>query len=365
MLAASDLLKQASRFSQTLSLRADITRGPTVVKAGIPVVNGDLNSDRTSQTRHDGKLELAMWPWELTGIDAYTCRVNIYRGVESLGIKEVLQIASLRIDEIDRAPGGRVSLSCSGLENYIVDARFIVPRTPPRGSSTTATISSLIREVLPTITVRNEVTTNRLITAVAPWDLERMDAVDLLSSSINAETFADAKGQFVIKDIPSLLTGTPVITLNEGDYGLLVDTADKDTRDQVYNAASVSGMSTDPDTPPVWGWAYVSDPLDPLYYYGEFGQVPIFHTSQFYTTDAQCTAYAGTLLAIARAKNASLSFTTPTTLWWLEVGDLVQVARADGTTEVHLLQKMKGGLGVDGGIKFDTLATKVATRLGI
>lgn len=360
MLAASPLLREAARYSQTMSLRADIWNGPTLIKPNVPVVGGDMSADRASKTRLSAKLDLAMWPWEFRGINNTTCQVALYRGVESLGRREVLPHGRYRIDDIARSPGGLVSLDCSGLESYIVNGRFVKPRTPPRNSSTVGTIAELIKEILPRVRVRNEATTNRKVLATAPWARERWDAVEYLGESISAEVFADARGDFVIRNTPSLTRGTPVLRIGEGELGLLVDTSEKQTRDRVYNAAIVNGRSSDPNVPPTFGWAYVDDPADEMYFYGEFGQVPIFYSSQFFTTNAQCSAYAVELLARAKARNGSLSFVTPPTLWYLETGDLVWVDRIDGTSEIHLLQKMDGSLDEQGGIKFDTVSTKVA-----
>lgn len=362
MLKASQVMRDAANYSQTLSLHAEITRGGDVIYNDLKISSGSLTGDRTSNTRYNAKVTLAVWPWEVPDIDNQTCRIRITRGVTSLGYIEELQVFQGRVDEVTRGPGGEVSLDCSGLEAYIVDGRFLSPRTPPRGTSTTGEIVSLIREILPDEPVRVECTTNRAITASAPWARERWDAIDSLSASIGAETFSDARG-FVIRDTPSLSVGQPVVNISEGDHPLVVDINEKSSRDQVYNAASVSGQSSDPNQPPVWGWAYINDPNDPLYFYGPFGQVPIFYSSQFFSTTAQCNAYAAELLVTAQAKNETLTFTTPPSLWWLEVGDLAQLDRLNGETAVVLLQKMNGGLGYGDGIKFDTMSSKVAARL--
>jgi Domain of unknown function (DUF5047)/Putative phage tail protein len=363
MIKASALLREAARYSQTMSLRVDIYRNGGLLTQGVSVVGGSLTSDRTSKIRLNCTVQLARWPWEVDGIDCRRCQVWLYRGVESLGRREVLPYGRFRIDEVTRSSDGQVSLQCSGLEAYIQDARFISPRTPPYGQSTIGAIGDLIKEIRPTATVRNEATTNRTIRATAPWEKERWDAVEYLGESIGVDVYADARGDFVIHDTPSLATGQPILHLNEGEFGLVVEQKEKDTRDQVYNAAVVTGQSSDPAIPPVFGWSYVSDPQDELFFYGEFGQVPIYYSSQFFTSDAQCQAYSAELLITARAKNTSLTFTTPPTLWYLETGDLVQVDRLDGTSEVHLLQRMSGNLDVSGGLSFDTMSTKVAARL--
>lgn len=362
MLQVSPLLQSAALYSQTFSQRVDVVRGDEVVVPDLPVVGGKITAKRTSSPRLNCSLSVAVEPWKPLTFGNNVHRVRVYRGVESLGQREVLMQGDFRIDDIARSEDGTVSLSCSGLEQYIIDGRLIIPRVPPYGASTVDTIIDLIREVRPDARVRVENTTNRAITMTDVWEKDRWDAVDDLASSIEAEVFVDARGDFVIADEPSL-SGEPVIWLRQGEDGLQVTQTATKTREQVYNAAVAMNQDTVPGAAPVWGWAYVDDPNDELYFYGDFGQVPRFHLSQFYTQSFQCTRYARKLLIDAVAANSGLKFTVPATVWWLEVGDLVGVDMLDGTKEVHLLTEMNADLGPDGTISFDTLTTKRAARM--
>lgn len=363
MISVSPLMREAAPLSQTIGIRADLMRGDTVLSPpdGLKVVGGGINADRTRLVRLQGSVELAYWPWEQLEFGVNVHRIRLWRGVESLGRREILPIGTFRVDEITRSVGGGVKVTLSGLEAYIADARFMTPRTPPRGTSTTRTITNLIREVLPNATVRVEATRDKLVQATAPWDRERWDAIDALAKSIDCNVFADARGDFVIRDIPSLI-GAPVITIKEGEYGLLVDVEENNSRDQVYNAASVSGQSSDPNIPPVHGEASVTDPADELYFYGDFGQVPIFYVSNTFTASYQCAAYAAKLLAEARAANATLKFSSLPTLWWLEVDDLAAVQRLDGTLELHLLDTGAVDLTVNADMQFTTVSNKTVVR---
>ena len=361
MLAASDLLKQASAFSQTFSQRVDVWSKGQLILENAPVVSGSISANRASSPRLNCKLVLATEPWKPLPLNNRTCTVRVYRGVESLGRREVLQQGVFRIDDIERGSDGTISLDCSGLEQYIIDARLTMPRTPPYLASTVHTIRDLITEIRP-FTVRLESTMNRGITATTPWDKDRWDAVDDLAASIEAEVFADARGEFAIRDIPHT-DGQPVLWVTQGVGGVLVDETVKETREQVYNAAVVYNQNTVPGDHPLWAMSYVSDPNDDLYFYGDFGQVPRFAESQYFTASWQCDRYARRLIIDAVARNTSITFTTAPTVWWLEVGDLVGVDMLDGTQEVHLLQTMDADLGPGGIIKFDTLSTKRAARM--
>jgi hypothetical protein len=225
---------------------------------------------------------------------------------------------------------------------------------------------TLIQEALPSVPVIIRATGDRVITATAPWDSERWDAVEAMADSINAEVFCNNEGEFIIADAPDLLNQAPVYRVNEGDGGVLIHRKSKDTRDQVYNAVSASGSSTDPAVLPVWAWAYDSDPRSPTYYFadplqGGFGQVPRFFESQFFTSDAQCQVTANNLLAQSLAGNSTITFDS-VPLGFLEVGDTVSVQLLDGTYENHLIQTLDCTLEIDGTMNIETLSSKVIAR---
>lgn len=347
-------------------MQVDIWHGKVLTHPAVPIVAGTITADRGNKVRLNSSITLAMTPDEATGIDTRHCRYTVSRGIESMGVQERQMLGAFRVDEVTRTEYGQIDITGGGLEEYVIDARFLRPRTPPWGSSTIGQISQLIKEVIPSADVRRLNTQNRLITATAPWTVERWDAIEALADSLTAEIFVNPSGQFVIKDQPDLISAVPVYLINEGAEGVLIGRTVKDSRDQVYNAVSVSGASSDPNVPPVWAWAYDSDPTSPTFYYadpldGGFGQVPRFYQSQFFTSNAQCQVTANNLLAQSLAENRTLSFST-IPLSFLEVGDTVSVEQADGSLENHLVQKLQCTLDIQGTMSCETLASKVIAR---
>lgn len=357
MLRASSILRKASTRSMTMSLRATVYRGSRTLIPEMPLTDCVINADRTSKTRLSADIS---WPYdpELPDVSHMTDRIRVWWGVESLGYTERLSRGVFRVDDITRDEFGGWSADCSGKESYVIDDRFLTPRTPPRGESTTGQIAALIQESLPGQRVILRNTYNKPVQATAPWQRERWDAIDRLADSINAEVYADSNGDFVITDVPLISASAPVMTLTEGADGVLVNRKVKKTRDRMYNVSVASGQSSDPAVPPVYGVAYDDDPDSPTWYRGPFGRVPRFYSSQFLTTEAQCIATAQSFLEDAKAQNNTLTFETIPTLFWLEVGDVVRVQTLDGKMENHLLQKMKGSL--LGRLSFDTLSSKNA-----
>ncbi|MGB8380587.1 MAG: DUF5047 domain-containing protein [Dermatophilaceae bacterium] len=357
MIAVSPLFQEAVRYSRSFFTVMDVVLGSGEIVSNVPVVSGSVTDDRSSKARLSATVEMGLYPWDDVVLDAYTTRFRLFRGLESLGYRELVQLGEFRVNELRRTNYGSLEITGKGLENYVIDARFLRPRVPPYGSSTIAAIRSLILEVMPSAVIDVTASTDRVVTSTAPWEKERWDACLTLAESINADVFVRHSGRFVIKDTPTL-SSPPVYTIDLGDGGVLVEEEVNNSREGVYNGVSVSGQSSDPKVKPAWALAIDNNPASPTYWLGGFGQVPRFYSSQYIATNAQAQQVANNMLAAATARNRTLTFNT-VPLVFLESGDLVYVELTDGTFENHLLQKISYPLG-GGDCSYETLAGKAS-----
>jgi hypothetical protein len=351
MIHHSALYQEAIHFSHSTYTRVDMVRNDVVVQKDVPVTSGKFVSDRSSDTRLECDVNIALYPWETANVDVYSSRFRLYRGITSIGYNEVFMVGEYRVEQISRTIDGTLNLKGTGLEAYITDARFLRPRMPMYGANTVAAIQQLITEVVPHARFRNEATRNRSITATSPWERERMDAIDALAESIGAELFCGSDGVFVLRNVPDLINGTPVCRVFTGPTGMIKNESVKNNRDKVYNAVSVQGAEG------IWAWAYDSDPNSPTYYFGEYGQVPRFYSSQYIYDVAQAQRTADKMLSEILGENRTLSFES-SPFPFLESGDIVKIGLSDGSVENHLLEKISLDLGVDGSFTADTISTR-------
>lgn len=368
MIPTTPLLREASKYSRTMTTTVDLYRGSTPIHAGLPVIDGSLSGDRTDKVRLNADVTLGLGLGERLDVDNQRSQIWIYRGLPSLGTDERMLLGKFRVDELDFSALGEVRLKCSGRESYVLNARFLQPRVPQFATSALLQIKQLILEAVPSATIRVKATRDGQLRTRVPWARERWDAIEALSSFAEVETYSDHTGDFIIADEPDLVTGVPVFAIKEGPGGVLITRSENNTREQVYNAVSVSGTSSDPSVPPFWGWAYDDDPQSPTYYWadplgpaGGFGQVPRFYTSGFFTNSAQCVRTAQKFLADALAQNIKLEFDS-LPLEFLEVGDMVAVDMLDGSVSNVLIQKFDYDLGPDGTWSANTMSTKVEAR---
>lgn len=352
MIPHTALYTEAIAYSHSIATRVDLVVGDVVVENDIPVVSGKVTSDRGSNNRWQSDVVMGLQPWSTIKADAYKTRFRVYHGVSSIGYTELMMLGEYRVDQITRNNQGELQIKGVGLESYVTNARFLRPRPPMTGSDTVAAIQQLIVESVPHAKFRNQAVTNRKIALTAPWDRDRIDAVNALGTSINSEVYCANDGVFVVAAVPNMNSGIPVFTIRVGEGGLLSAQDVTSGRTSVYNGVSVAGAEG------IYGFASDNDPNSPTYWLGEYGQVPRFYSSQYMTTVAQCNAVAVSMLAEAMASNRTLKIEAGSPLTFLEAGDLVTVGLSDGTFENHLIQKTDLDLSTTGGTSMETLATK-------
>jgi hypothetical protein len=268
VIETSLLFQQAMSSSRTIFSQLDIVLNGVITASAVPLTKGTVTTDRSNNERYSASgVTLAYYPWEdRPPFDIGGHRARIYTGVESIGIRETVQVGEYLIYDYGDNHKGELTLTLKGLEFIVIKDRFIRPRTPPYGASTVSTIVSLITESIPDAEVVIQCSRDKRITSTSPWEKERWDAVTALANSIETEVYAGHDGRFYITDVPDLERLTPVAKMIAGPSGVLIAESTSRSRDKVYNAWSVSGQSSDPAVPAVWGFAYDSDPDSPTFY---------------------------------------------------------------------------------------------------
>jgi hypothetical protein len=345
MIPCSDLFQESMRYSHTSFSQMDILYNGVVLENDVPISSGSFTTDRTSNIRYNASVEIGMYPWDSIPVTSKGTRVRLWRGVTSIGTKERVQVGEYQVFNYKRTNRGTVSTSLKGLENFIIESEFIKPRTPPYGQSTLLTIQQLITEVLPTAQFVITASTDKIVSATGAWEKDRWGAVTALAASISADIWCGYDGRWYITDVPDLGNLVGQYQIDGGPAGVMIEENREDTRDQVYNAVSVSSQSSDQTVPPLWAWAYDSDPTSDTYFYGPYGQRVRFFSSQFFTTVDQCQAYATRLLIQSLAPNQSLAVGV-LPIPFLESGDPILVVSEMGVPKGdYLVQKTTVPLG--------------------
>ncbi len=359
MWAVSPTFLSAIARPHQMVYRATVSRAGRALYGGrsLPVTAGSIKVSSRNHVRRTCDLTIAprlpgpafrdepAYPATRTGMEPLGTdgqEITVRAGlVYSGGTTEWVPLGVFRIDQVSGSLLGRSGVRVSGVsrEAWVVDDRFHAPRAL-RGPSAVAIIRDLILESLPTADVAVLTTADRRVpTTVVDRD-RWADGIAALADSIGCVVYADPTGRFVIADAPTLDTA-PVFRFQAGPGGILLDVDGTTSRDQVCNAAIVTGDTPEGADEPVQGEA-VDDRLGSLTRYGDpgtgaWGRKPQFRAIPSLTTRVQCERVARADVARLTGVGSALNLTS-VPVFPLEGGDVIDIA-TDHTSPVTSISR--------------------------
>lgn len=329
----------------------------------LPHTGGSVTVDRGSTVRRTCAVTLAdtaLIPRTAADkVSVYGAKLRIKRGIMFPdGSVETVPLGQFRIDEVEGDPDeGPVTISGKGLEQIVADDRFTAPYSTRGGTAAVTAITGLIQASIPGAVVVNRATDATLGTRTWDKEADRWAAAVECATAIGAELYCDADGQFIIAELPDLLTAPIAWQVDAGPGGALISASRSFSREGMYNVVVATGENTEDNVAPVSYTAMDDDPSSPTYYLGPFGRVPKFYNSATLITSGQCTSAATKLLRDAVKPNATADITSlPNPL--LEPGDVIRVAYADGTRELHQIHSFSISLELGGDFTLQTISGK-------
>lgn len=371
MRAASSQFLAAIQSSHRVATQIEVYDTGQLAATLTSVVDGSVTLDVTAAVRgrcdltiaDDGNMGLV--PTSAADLLApYGNEIKISRGITySNGNSELIALGVFRIDDLQVDESGQgLTLRISGQDRAATmqDARFEDPYTVASGTN----VATAIQDVISAVSAYSfSLTATSLTTPqlVANEGDDRWAFAQNLAASIGHLLYFDGDG--VVRSVPIAAPGSgtaPASQLVEGDDGLLLSASRRWTRQGTYNRVIVTGENTGQGTP-VRGVATDDTPTSPTYYYGRFGRVPLFVSSQFVSTSGQAQDAAEGMLAQQIGSTQTVSFGTvvnPT----LEPNDVARITRARaGIDEDHVIDSLTIPLSAQGIMTGSTRAVRTVT----
>jgi hypothetical protein len=251
--------------------------------------------------------------------------VRAYSGIEFVDgdRRYSWQVFGGRIQDVvwDSA-SATVQVTCADFAADVVDNGFLRPENSNVGQLCTEQIKSLIVDGVPSATFGTSDTFSNVMPQLT-WESDRGAALDEIGQSLGAFWYPLANEQFVIRRIPWTVAGAPVVTLTDGQGGVITRFRVGRSRSEVYNAIAVTGERAD-GTTPVYAQALDSDPASPTYVLGPFGRRTRQVHLQSTITQGQAQSVANDLLQSSKALTESWDVSIfPDAS--LELGDVVEI----------------------------------------
>ncbi len=346
--------------SHQVATRVEVLDSGLVTATIDSAIDGNVTLDQTAASRGRMDLQLAspdLVPTSSTdALAPFGNELRVYRGIPDT----LVSLGIFRIDEanVTDSPDA-LTIAVTGMDRSVrlIDARFEEPYIVSAGTNVVTAIETMVEQADPTIVVNLEPTSAVMPLIVYDEGGDRWKALQDMATSIGRSLYFDGDGELTGKPVSA--GATPVAAIAEGAGGTLLTAGRRLARQGAHNRYIVTGENAAEGSAPARGVATDDNPLSPTYYYGAFGKVPAFVTSQLVTTDQQAQDMAQGLLARELGVTDQVNFgslVNPA----LEPDDVVTVTRERlGVNEDHILDALTIPLAATGTMTGQTRASQV------
>lgn len=363
----------SNRFSEVVTGPHKLATRATLISTGeeLPILSGSVTLNSNAEIRASADLQVAddgTMDWVPTSAESALApfgeEIRLERGIEYQdGTAELVSVAIVRIEQVRVSDsGGELSIQVTGLDRAkaFVDAQFETPYQVASGTNAITAIEDVLTAANPEIETDFMTTTHTTPLLLAQEGENRWAFAQGIARWLGAELYHDGDGVAVIT--PVAQSTTSVLTIAEGEAGLLLEVDADWDREQAFNIAIVSGENAGETGAIPRGEARDEESDSPTRWDGPFGPKPIFFASEFVTSDGQADDAAAALLAknLGVAKTVGFgSIVHPA----LEPLDAITVTRerAGISAEVLTVDSLSIPMGPEGQMSGTTRAIRVTS----
>ncbi len=284
----------------------------------------------------------------------------------------LVQLGIFRIDETSVEDHGDLGITVTGYDRsaLIIDAVFEDAGQSPAGEYGVDLILGLIRDgyagetpAYPDVVLADSSRwTTTSVTTTMPalaWEAgdDRWDFCQGVAEACNRRLYFDGQGHLVLE--PRTFSRDPVLTVSEGEGGIMLGASKRWGRENACNRVVVTGESS--GETPVRGVRQDDDPLSPTHYGGPFGKVTFSWSSEFVKTQTQAEDVAQNILDERLGTGQEIGFEALVHPG-LEPYDTVLVnrERMKINRELHVIDSLQIPLAFEGGMSATTRLLQVS-----
>lgn len=299
----------------------------------LPLVGGSVKIDGTSNVKRELTCSVQAYVDD-PAVDPISAELFVEYGIIS-GRNEVWVPQGVFVPMRSReTQPGLVEIRANDRMQRIIDARPERPITTK--GNTVAAIKSLVEGSDYRLTM-TDLTGSTATHSAALWEKDRAEAVQKLASSIGAQLVFDRNGNPVLQPVPTLpsISDRSDWRVLRGRGGAKISSVRERTRENTYNAVSVSGEPLDGGAP-VIAVARDTTANSPTYWGGSFGKRTRYYATPLVKTTAQAQSVANAMLAKAIGVGVEVaveSLPNPA----LDYGDRIGIEVVDGVVQTQLL----------------------------
>jgi hypothetical protein len=264
------------------------------------------------------------------------------------GDLEVTELGVFGLEDVASADSsGGLTLDIVGMDRSarIRRDRFREPYLVSGGTNAVNAMIALVRRSLPRTTFRFQPTEHSLPNLSWEFGDDPLEALVQMRDSIGYETFFAGDGAYVLRS-SAIVVDDPVWSFVEGPSTMVETISRGLSREGVYNGVVQRGENRSTDLAPVQAEAWDTDPDSPTYFdpafpeRSSFGAVPLFHVSEYLTTQVQAQDAADARVRNLRGLSEQIAITARP-VPGLEGGDVVHITRGRiNVDHAHIIERI-------------------------
>lgn len=313
--------KAAFLRSHEMSFTATVIRGSQNLGT-IPVFDASVSATYGTQGGRDARLRVSRHVTDAGLLDPNSDQVIINTGIPNL---IDIPIFTGRVDQLSESSNGDVDVQLLSRGAEAIRAEFEVPWAANiTGNQARFEMARIIQSIDPSWGVDYTNANMNTIPDGLVWETDPGQALDQLGQGASLIWQPDRVGSFVIYTNPysigSTLGSNPVVTLVDGEDGVLVQVEVNKSRIGVFNSVTVVTERVN-NTPPIRVTAKDENPGSPTFWGGLFGKQNLVVKNQTPTSLSEATDLAVRLLRQSLALQRSFTISVPD-LPFLDPGDV-------------------------------------------
>lgn len=301
--AYRDLLATNARMKTRVEVWREGERIDTYGDEGVPVFSGQISATLVSQVARQLNMttDETLFPADPGDLLApYGNELRVFQALEGgAGVPYEYQTFRGRINTVEWTEDDSLTVECIDRGGDVNDAQFLAPENSTVDAPVTTEFRRLIIAGVPNATF-GTFDTFETLTPQLTWEWDRGSACDDLAEASRAFWYTLANGDYVIRRIPWTVEQVPLLTLMDGEGGVLTSTSTAISREYVFNTVTVVGERADGETP-VSATAYDLNVSSPTYVNGPFGRKSKLVRAQAAINPAQALSVARASLQQAQA----------------------------------------------------------------
>lgn len=297
-------------------------------------------------------VPLDMYPYQETDLLApYGAELRIWSGIlpEDGSHSYIWQAFRGKIQDADGDDEtGVCTISASDRAQDVADAGFVNPQNATPGALLVPEFQRLVTGAVPDAEYGDSDAFTQTMAALA-WEFNRSGALEEVFSSVGANWYTLADGKFVIRKYQWANASNPIITLSDGDGGVILSSRPNRSRRRLWNSVTATGERLNGDAP-VTATRQDTNPDSITYVGGPFGIRSKLLRRQTPSTQGGAFAAAEAELRTTISPTQEWSWTQPVDAA-IELGDVVglDVTQGHGVKDiVQVISAFSLPIGQDG-----------------